>query len=84
VAKALPDHKHWTQNNIMKTLFAAEAVSKGGRYATSQTPNGVPNNTGRNIRGGSPALTGCGWSAQSGRIPARGHQDSVLMMSQLG
>jgi hypothetical protein len=68
----------------MKILFAAEVVSKGGLSAISPTPNGLPNITGRNIRGSSPTLSGCGWSAQLSRIPARGHQESVLMMSQLG
>src|ERR1019366_8448521 len=68
----------------MKTLVAAEAVSKDGRSGTSQIPNGLPNVTGRNLRGGSPSSMGCNWSAQSGRLPARGHQESILMMSQLG
>jgi hypothetical protein len=68
----------------MKTLFMAEAIPKNGRSETSQTPNGLQNVTGRNLRGGSPSSTGCGWSAQSGRIRARGHEESVLMMSQLG
>ena len=44
---------------MMKTLFAAGAVSKSRGSVTSQTPNGLPNFTDGNIRGGNPTLTGC-------------------------
>jgi hypothetical protein len=68
---------------MMKSIFEVEAAPKGGRSETSPTTSGLQNITGRNFHG-SPASTGCGWSAQLSRIPARGHQESVLMMSQLG
>jgi hypothetical protein len=68
----------------MKPFITAQSGSKSGRPATSQTPNALPNIVGRNISGVSPALTSGGGVAPSVRIPARGHQDSVLMLSQLG
>jgi hypothetical protein len=70
-------------NNIMNTLFAMEAVAKMGRPENRRTLNRLRHVTGRNLRGGGPASTGCGGPAQPGRIPARGHAELVLMISQL-
>jgi hypothetical protein len=69
---------------IMKTLFMAEAIFKSAPSETSQTSNRLQPVIGGNFRGGSPSATGCVWPIQSGRIPARGQQASVLMGSQLG
>jgi hypothetical protein len=66
----------------MKTLLMTHDISKFGGSVNNQTTNELQNITGRNLR--SQAPNGCGNPAQSGRIPARGQQDSVLMMSQLG
>jgi hypothetical protein len=68
----------------MNTLFALGAAFKGGRPETSRILNELPNVTGRNVRGGGPASNGCGWPAHSSRIPARGHEELLLMKSQLG
>jgi hypothetical protein len=36
----------------LKTLFASEGASEGGRSATNQAPNGLQNVTGENLHGG--------------------------------
>ena len=68
----------------MKNYFIDETIPEGGRSGTIQTPNGLPNGNGRKLGGDNPALTGFSWSPQSGRSPARGNDESSLMMSQLG
>jgi hypothetical protein len=68
----------------MKSLFADEAIPKGGREGTIQTPNGLKDGNGRKLRGDNPSFTGFSWSPQSGRSPTRGIDESALMMSQLG
>ena len=68
----------------MKTHFTYEAVPKGERSGTIQTPNGLPNGNGRKLQGDNLALAGFSWSPQSGRSPTRGNHESALMMSQLG
>jgi osmotically inducible protein OsmC len=44
-AKPLPDRPSEQLNAIMKTLFTAEAISKGGRSGTIETPDGLLNVT---------------------------------------
>ena len=68
----------------MKTLFMGETISQGGRSGTNQTPNGLQSVTSGSLRGGKPSLTAYSWSAQPGRSPVRGHDESVFMKSQLG
>jgi len=68
----------------MKTLFAAGAFPKGGRSESSPTSNRLQNVTGNHLYGGTPSSMAYGSSAQTGRIPSRGHQELALMMSQLG
>jgi hypothetical protein len=68
----------------MKSLFADEAIPKGGREETIQTPDGLKNGNGRKLRGDNPSIAGFSWSPQSGRSPTRGIDESALMMSQLG
>ena len=41
----LPDSATEGSNATMKTLFTAEAISKGGRPGTFQTPDGLLNVT---------------------------------------
>ena len=72
------------RETFMKTLFKAEGISQDGHSGTIQKLKGVENVTARNLRGGSPSLTGSKWSAQSGPSPVRGHDGSALMISQLG
>jgi hypothetical protein len=68
----------------MKTHFIDETIPKGGQSGTIQTPNGLQNGNGQKLRGNHPSLAGFSWSPQSGRSPARGSDESALMMSQLG
>ena len=68
----------------MKILFKYEAIPKGERSGTIQTPNGLQNGNGSKLRGDNSSLAGFSWSPQSGRSPARGNDESALMMSQLG
>lgn len=68
----------------MKNHFVNETIPKAGQSGTIQTPNGLPNGNGRKLRGNNPSLAGFTWSPQSGRSPARGSDESALMMSQLG
>jgi hypothetical protein len=69
---------------MMNAFFLMGAVFKAGRSETRRILNGPQGVTGRNRRGGDPASTGSNWPAQSGRIPARGHEELLLMRSQLG
>jgi len=68
----------------MKNHFIDETIPKVGQLGTILTPNGLQNGNGPKLRGGNQALMGFGWPAQSGRSPARGSDESALMMSQLG
>jgi hypothetical protein len=68
----------------MKNHFIDKTIPKGGQSGTIQTPNCLQNGNGAKLRGDNRALMGFSWPAQSGRSPARGSDESALMISQLG